>query len=82
MVGNVFPVLLVAGGLTAAYGFLDGGWSPCSICGDPIDVTLTAKNHFVEPYFEFSVTIQQTSQRELVSLMQEAADIDGRFKYG
>ncbi|XP_070212248.1 uncharacterized protein [Littorina saxatilis] len=60
---------------------VNDGRQPCSLCGSPIDVTLTAINEVREPRFNFTVNLRQTAQRELILLLQEAAEADGRFNF-
>ncbi|XP_025094954.1 uncharacterized protein LOC112564394 [Pomacea canaliculata] len=54
---------------------------PCSKCGEPIDVTLEAINEFRDPHFTISVKLEATYQRELILLLQEAAENDGHFNF-
>ncbi|XP_076439705.1 uncharacterized protein LOC143279526 isoform X2 [Babylonia areolata] len=54
---------------------------PCTLCGPPIDVTLTATNTLRNNHFNFTVELRNTPQRELIHLLQEAAEQDGRFSF-
>ncbi|XP_076439703.1 uncharacterized protein LOC143279525 [Babylonia areolata] len=85
---GVFAALLIFLGMfnvhvTTAF-ILDGvsdSRQPCTLCGPPIDVTLTASNTLRNNHFNFTVELRNTPQRELIHLLQEAAEQDGRFNF-
>ncbi|XP_005109253.1 uncharacterized protein LOC101856133 [Aplysia californica] len=53
----------------------------CGLCGNPISVTLKLNNQFKTPYFEYEVKVNNHPQRELIYMMQQAADKNPAFKF-